>query len=365
MDGPWLRIGEVARRTGLTQRTLRHYDQLGLLVPGGRSDGDYRLYSRADLERLLEIQHLKSLGLSLAEVAEALDDPGADAATMLARHVAEVERRIAQEEELLTRLRRLQQAAGTGWEDVLEVIRLTERLRHPDAPVRFEATLRGATEAPLDELIDLLLDPEPGVREGAAWALTQRPGALGPLLSRLRGGDELARHALAHILGKLRDPAGVAVLVDLVGDPVERVAAKAAFSLGQLADDAAVASLVEALGDPRSLVRDEATHALAAHAGARGPLERALADSPSDLLREHAAEALGAIGDVASLAPLSAALADREPAVQEAALLAIGLLPGDAATGTIRRVADTANGRVRLIATRLAADRQTEGRSAR
>ena len=88
MDGPWLRIGEVARRTGLTQRTLRHYDQLGLLVPGGRSDGDYRLYSRADLERLLEIQHLKSLGLSLAEVAEALDDPGADAATLLARHVA-------------------------------------------------------------------------------------------------------------------------------------------------------------------------------------------------------------------------------------------------------------------------------------
>ena len=143
MDGPWLRIGEVARRTGLTQRTLRHYDQLGLLVPGGRSDGDYRLYSRADLERLLEIQHLKSLGLSLAEVAEALDDPGADAATLLARHVAEVERRVAQEEELLTRLRRLQQAAGTGWEDVLEVIRLTERLRHPDAPVRFEATLRG------------------------------------------------------------------------------------------------------------------------------------------------------------------------------------------------------------------------------
>jgi len=42
-----LRIGEVARRSGLTIRTLRHYDDLGLLVPSARTDGDQRLYSRA------------------------------------------------------------------------------------------------------------------------------------------------------------------------------------------------------------------------------------------------------------------------------------------------------------------------------
>ena len=53
-----LRIGEVARRTGLSPRTLRHYDQLGLLVPSQRSTGDYRLYSREDLVRLLAIAHL-------------------------------------------------------------------------------------------------------------------------------------------------------------------------------------------------------------------------------------------------------------------------------------------------------------------
>ena len=70
----WLRIGELARRTGLTQRALRHYDEIGLLVPSGRSGGDYRLYSRADVERLLAVQHLKSLGLSLAEIAEALKE---------------------------------------------------------------------------------------------------------------------------------------------------------------------------------------------------------------------------------------------------------------------------------------------------
>jgi DNA-binding transcriptional MerR regulator len=62
------RIGEVADRTGLTRRTLRHYDELGLLVPAGRSGGDYRLYDEDDLLRLLQIQNLKALGLSLPEI---------------------------------------------------------------------------------------------------------------------------------------------------------------------------------------------------------------------------------------------------------------------------------------------------------
>lgn len=155
----WLRIGELARRTGLTQRALRHYDEIGLLVPSGRSGGDYRLYSRADVERLLAVQHLKSLGLSLAEIAEALNGEGAEPGCL--RHAEVVERRIAEEQELLARLRRLQRAAeaspgavgapratgeddpaagGTaaqaGWDDVPESIALAERLRHVDADVR-------------------------------------------------------------------------------------------------------------------------------------------------------------------------------------------------------------------------------------
>ena len=137
----WLKIGEVARRTGLTHRTLRHYDDLGLLVPSGRSGGDYRLYAPEDLERLLSIQHLKSLGMGLEEIARALDDPGFDAGEALARHAALVEGRIAAEQDLLDRLRRLQAASGS-WEEVLDTIALTERLRHPDAWVRFRAALR-------------------------------------------------------------------------------------------------------------------------------------------------------------------------------------------------------------------------------
>jgi MerR family transcriptional regulator, repressor of the yfmOP operon len=69
-----LRIEAVARRTGLTKRTIRYYEQIGLLSACGRSEGGFRLFSEADVARLERIQALKdSAGLSLAEIHELLD----------------------------------------------------------------------------------------------------------------------------------------------------------------------------------------------------------------------------------------------------------------------------------------------------
>jgi MerR family transcriptional regulator, repressor of the yfmOP operon len=69
-----LRIESVAQRTGLTKRTIRYYEEIGLLSPSGRSEGGYRLFSEADVARLERITALKdSTGLTLAEVAELLD----------------------------------------------------------------------------------------------------------------------------------------------------------------------------------------------------------------------------------------------------------------------------------------------------
>jgi len=69
-----LRIESVAQRTGLTKRTIRYYEEIGLLSPSGRSEGGYRLFSEADVARLERITALKdSAGLTLAEVAELLD----------------------------------------------------------------------------------------------------------------------------------------------------------------------------------------------------------------------------------------------------------------------------------------------------
>lgn len=67
----YARIEQVAARTGLTKRTLRYYEEIGLLAPPSRTEGGYRLYSERDVQELERIKRLKDLlGFSLAEIRE-------------------------------------------------------------------------------------------------------------------------------------------------------------------------------------------------------------------------------------------------------------------------------------------------------
>ncbi len=68
-----MHIGELAERTALSLRTIRHYDEVGLLHPSARSEGGFRVYSEEDYERLLLIRQARSLGFGLEEIAELLD----------------------------------------------------------------------------------------------------------------------------------------------------------------------------------------------------------------------------------------------------------------------------------------------------
>jgi DNA-binding transcriptional MerR regulator len=71
---PYLQIGEAAERAQLTQRTLRYYEEKGLLSPPTRMDGGFRLYSPEDMERIGRIRQLKDLlGFSLAEIKEMIE----------------------------------------------------------------------------------------------------------------------------------------------------------------------------------------------------------------------------------------------------------------------------------------------------
>src|SRR6185436_19203040 len=72
---PLLRIQQVAADVGLTTRSIRYYEELGLLKPAARSEGDYRLYDVDDLERLRFIKGLRDdAGFSLAEIGQLLED---------------------------------------------------------------------------------------------------------------------------------------------------------------------------------------------------------------------------------------------------------------------------------------------------
>jgi DNA-binding transcriptional MerR regulator len=77
MTEAYLQIGEVAERTGVTQRTLRFYEEKGLLQPPTRMEGGFRLYSEEDVARVEHIRRLQDLlGVTLAEIKEMVDAEG-------------------------------------------------------------------------------------------------------------------------------------------------------------------------------------------------------------------------------------------------------------------------------------------------
>ena len=106
------RIGEVAAATGLTVRTLHHYDEIGLLAPSGRSEAGHRLYGDDDLRRLYRIVALRRLGLSLDEIAAALEHEGPKLQAAVRAHLARVEEQLAATAQLRDRLVRILDALG-------------------------------------------------------------------------------------------------------------------------------------------------------------------------------------------------------------------------------------------------------------
>lgn len=124
-SGSMMHIGQLADRSEMSLRTIRHYDETGLLRPSGRTDGGFRLYTERDLERLLVIRRMKPLGYSLEEM-------GAVLAIVDALGVADDEARSA---ELRADLRRFADSArerravlerNLAWAD--EYIALLQRL---------------------------------------------------------------------------------------------------------------------------------------------------------------------------------------------------------------------------------------------
>ncbi|WP_241522058.1 MerR family transcriptional regulator [Chimaeribacter californicus] len=88
-------IGELARHGGVTVRTLHHYDALGLLKPGARSPGGYRLYHQNDLVRLHQIQALRRFGLTLADIGDLLARHTLPLHEVIPRQIAMLDKQLA------------------------------------------------------------------------------------------------------------------------------------------------------------------------------------------------------------------------------------------------------------------------------
>jgi methyltransferase (TIGR00027 family) len=129
-----LRIGQLAKRVGLTVRTLHHYDAIGLLSPSVRSGSGFRLYDQADVMRLHKVVALKGFGCSLAEIRDVLDGGEVTLPDILARQIEVLDAKARQARSLRDRLSRLRarmlrnEATGmTDWLETLEKMHMYEQ----------------------------------------------------------------------------------------------------------------------------------------------------------------------------------------------------------------------------------------------
>ncbi|MEU4115485.1 MerR family transcriptional regulator [Kitasatospora sp. NPDC028055] len=154
------KVGPLAEASGLTVRTLHHWDHLGLLSPSRRTASGHRAYTERDVVRLYQILALRRLGLGLETIATCLD-AGVDARRLVREHLAATEASLAALQELRERLDHLDGELAAerepGTEDLLRLVRAT-----------------GATRPAADEALRRHLD------EDQLHALADHAAALGP-----------------------------------------------------------------------------------------------------------------------------------------------------------------------------------------
>jgi len=123
------KVGELARQTGLTVRTLHHYDQVGLLSPSGRSEAGYRLYGEEDVARLQQIVSLRQLGWSLDEIRECLARPDSSPRQVVRMHLERLREQIDHQQQLIRRLEAVEeQLRSSGRASVDELIQTIEAI---------------------------------------------------------------------------------------------------------------------------------------------------------------------------------------------------------------------------------------------
>jgi DNA-binding transcriptional MerR regulator len=150
-----LTIGDVAQRTGLTVRTLHHYDQVGLLRPTARTPAGYRLYGPAEIRRLQHIASLRRLGLSLDDITRCLDAGDPPLPEVLDLHLGRLDTDIREATAMRDRLLHIRRQIDDTSIDLdawLGVIHETLRFERHYAPEEREKLDKQADDLGLDRL---------------------------------------------------------------------------------------------------------------------------------------------------------------------------------------------------------------------
>lgn len=315
-------IGEVARRSGVSTRMLRHYDKLGLVRPTGRTSGGYREYSADDITRLLHVESLRTLGMSLRDIHNALDDPGFAPSALVADLIRHTRDRMAADAELLSRLEHVQDAGPADWDSVLHVVALLRGVDSEYAALRQRAALDpGATTLSAQSLAEAVLaEDDPNVAGALRWALA-RAGTDG--LTRLATGLEstdahIRRRAVAAV-ADFDTPLATELLRARLTDPDDEVRWRTTLALGARGDRATVTPLIDLVVDGHNDV--------------------------------EAAELLGTYADDPTVAAqiidtLTTALGRGEPAQRQRLAQALAEIPGPGAVDVLTQMTTDPDGTV-------------------
>ena len=265
-------IGEVSRRSGISARMLRYYDSVGLVSPTGRTSAGYREYAEEDVRRLFHVEGLRSLGLSLHDIAVALDDLSFSPADLVERLVIRTRERLAQDEELLRRLGQVRASNPAAWSDVLRTIGLVRGLGDgdPSARQRFVLSLADGGERDVVTVAEAALnEPDPNVANALDWVLARvGDGAVPMLAAALDSPVAERRHRAVTALVKIGSACAYAVLADAVRHPDPLVSGRATLARGARGEADAVPALVALVVDGRDDV--EAADVLGALASEHG-----------------------------------------------------------------------------------------------
>lgn len=222
------KVGEVARRCGVTVRTLHHYEAIGLLVPW-RSASGHRLYADAHVERLHRVLALRQMGLGLDAIAAALDGPDGSSLAVIDRQIARLAEAIAEQQALKRRLqaiahrlRRGEPIDGEIYLDAMEEMAMIEKHYTPEQleqlAARREALgpdgMAAAEQAWRDLFADVRAAMDGGVdpQSAEARALADRWQAL---IDGFTGGDA----GISRSLGNLWQSEGREVMQQHQVDP--------------------------------------------------------------------------------------------------------------------------------------------------
>ena len=209
-----LTVGELARRTGISIRTLRYYDEVGLLPPSARTEAGYRLYTASAIARLQQIRSLRQLGFSLTQVRECLAQPDSSLLGAIELQIERLGEQIEKEQQLRTQLAgladRLRRAEAVSVDDLLRTMEVMTRMEKYYTPEQreylrqrqaivgeeriheVETTLWPDLIAEVRAAIDEGIDPagEQGQRLAERWAA---------LVREFTGGDPGIKRSLTNM----------------------------------------------------------------------------------------------------------------------------------------------------------------------